>query len=539
MSKDYVKKLGAHLSIEEMANQFHLHPKIATILHQRGLTEEEELKEYLLGGLSWLHDPKSIPGIEEMKRIIKDRAVNGAQFAIYCDYDVDGLTGAVLLYKVLGQLTKTPPILRPGHRFKDGYGLSVEAVEELSKEGVQLLITVDCGISNGLEIEKAKERGIEVLVLDHHESSTPPHTPYLDLKVRNGTYPFKNLCGAALCWKFLQYIVEDSLEEYLDLVALATIADVVELKGENRIIVKEGLKSLMEGKGNSGLCEILRLKGLDKEELKTHHIGFQVAPLLNAPGRLGSPQMTLDLLLTDSTIKRRELVITLNQINEKRRSLTRKAIEEVRDRVHGDDPIILYQGEIEAGILGLVASEMKELYNRPAIIIGEDHRGSARSVKPLNMYKLLQDCEEYLLKYGGHQMAAGLTLREGAFHPFQRRVKQLTRDIVYQNLKVDLEVQLEDLDEQLLKDVKRMEPFGSGNPRPLFRTTDVKAEEIRILPGGHLSFRVEGKSVMGYMMKSRAPLCREGFVHLYYYPPLRPEDPLVLKDLQVSSTLKP
>lgn len=523
------------LTTKEIENLFHLHPKIAQILINRGFVEEEAIHQYLHGGLSYLHPPEKMPHILEIAERIKARALEGDRIAIYSDYDVDGLTGAALLYIGLEELSKTPPLLRPSHRFNDGYGLSLLAIEELSKAGAELLLTVDCGISNHQEIEAAKERGMEVIVIDHHESSDPPDTLYLDLKVRNGLYPFKNLCGAALCWKLLQLILEDPLEDLLDLVALATIADVVELKEENRIIVKEGLKNLMEGKGNLGLKEILQLKGLANEDLKPHHIGFQVAPLLNAPGRLGSPQMTLDALLTPSPSKRRELAIALNQMNEKRRSMTKKAIEGARGRVDARDQIILYQGEIEAGILGLVASEIREIYNKPAIIIGEGHRGSARSVKPFNIYELLRDCQEFLLKYGGHRMAAGFTLKEGAFLPFKERLLELTKDIESQELRADLEVPLEELDDKLLEDVKKMEPFGSGNPRPLFCARNARAQGIRILPGGHLSFAVEDKRAIGYTMKDKAPLCREGPMDLYYYPPLTANESIVLKDLRPSS----
>lgn len=523
-----------NLTDEEMRDSYSIHPILRQILQKRGLLDKREIHTYLYGGLSYLHHPAMIPGIQDVADFIRDQLNAETPMAIYCDYDVDGLTGAVLLHKGLGHLAKTPPLIRPSHRFKDGYGLSYPALEELYERGIRLLLTVDCGISNTEEIAWAREKGIEVVVIDHHETSYPPKTRFLDLKVLQGDYPFRELSGAALVWKLLQYILDEPLTQYLDLVALATIADVVVLKDENRILAREGLKALMEGRGNPGLYEILSLKGLKEEEIKAHHIGYQVAPLLNASGRMGSPQMTLDLLLTDSLEKRRELAVTLNQINEKRRSITKKALEEAKRAIDPDHPVILYKGDIPAGIIGLVAGELKEMFNRPAIIIGEDNRGSARSVRPLNMYQLLKDSQESLRTFGGHRMAAGLTLKEGAFQDFQERILYLTADIAFQHREEDLIIEMRDITPQLLKEIRLMEPFGSGNPRPLFRVSHVDVRQVRILSGGHLSLQVEKWRAIGYGMKKLAPLCRRGPVDLFFYPPSGPHGSLTLHDVRPS-----
>lgn len=513
---------------QEGEDFLHLHPKVIHILEER-LSFRDAITKFLYGGLLDLYSPKLIPGITEIGRMIKDRLAKGLKTAIYCDYDVDGLTSAVLLHKGLKRIFHRSSLIYPSHRYKDGYGLSLLAVNELAKEGIELLFTVDCGISNHKELAFAKEKGMEVIVIDHHESSNPPMVPFLDLKAKQGAYPFRELCGCAMTWKLLQYLSGDSLKEYLDLVALATIADVVELKDENRILVKEGLKCLMEGGGNAGLLEILQLKGLEKEELRTHHIGFQVAPLLNASGRMDSPQKTLDLLLAEDTIKRRELAISLNQTNEERRTMTKKALEEALLGIDPKAKVLIYQGKIQAGVLGLVAGELKEKYNKAAIILGEDNRGSARSVKPLNMYHLLRDAKEFLEKYGGHQMAAGFTLKEGAYQDFYQRIQSLAKDLNYQPLQADLQINLQDLEQSLFEDVELLRPFGYGNPTPLFCTKGVKATGIRILPGGHLMFHVQDKKVIGYELKGLAPLLRKGFVDIYYY--LSREGTLILKTI--------
>lgn len=525
---------GKPMTQEEIINRFQLHPITAEILYSRGFRTQEELFTYLEGDLSQLHSPHSIPGIAELATWIRERLGQGVKWAIFCDYDVDGLCGAVILQQALSRLPGAKPFIFPSQRERDGYGLSPLAVQELARQGVQLLITVDCGIANQEEIARAQKEGMEVLIIDHHEASHLPEVPFLDLKVNPGSYPFSGLCGAALAWKLAQFLLEEPLTEYCDLVALATIADVAQLKDENRILVQEGLKRMQEGKGNPGLQTLLQLKGLEKRTIKTHHLGFQIAPLLNASGRLGSPQKALDLLTSHSLPTRKMLAAQLEEANRKRQALTRKAVAEARQGIDPRQNVLLYQGKIPAGILGLVAGELREEYNKGAIIIGEGGRGSGRSMAPLNLYHLLKDCQEHLSSFGGHSMAAGLTLKEGAYPALEQAIQELTQDLIYQEQPWDVVVEIQDLTPALFQDLERLEPYGNGNSRPLFSSLAVQAQGIRILPGGNLGFHSQGREFMGYGMKELAPLCRQHPLQILYHPPARGEGALILKEIRPS-----
>ena len=516
------------LTKEEIKNRYNLDNLIAKLLYKRDMTDKEELELFLNGDFDDLHNPTGIPNIKEIAKNIRASLLFGDKVVIFGDYDVDGTSSTALLYRALSRVGSNINLdWMVSNRYRDGYGLSKEAIDIMVDEkDADMIITLDCGISDNENIFYAQEKGVEVIVVDHHENDGElPDCDFLDLKVEQGDYPFKSLCGCGITWKLAQVVLDDELYDLLDIVAMATIADVVPLKGENRLIVKEGLDKIRSGEVNLGIQDLIERNEIQNEDLKSYHFGFNICPMINASGRIGSAKKPVELMIEDYEMKVSTLGFKLRQDNEERKRLSNNALDDALDKADGDSNIVIYKGEMIKGIVGLVAGDLQEKFHKPTIVFGgEDEegnlKGSCRSIEPLNMYELLQACEDLLANYGGHKMAAGLSLPKENYEEFVKRVKGLTKGIKYKKVKPDLEIEPDKLSMALTKEIDKLAPFGRSNPKPKFITKEIRAEDVKTVgsSNNHLKFKIDGIDAIGFKMGDKLNLVESNNIDVIYQP---------------------
>jgi len=438
------------------------------------------------------HDPFIFPDMEKAVERIKKAIRNQERIIVFGDYDVDGISGATILINTLKKLGANVSYRLP-HRVKDGYGLSEKFIDEFIEKKVNIVITVDCGISCNKEIKKAKENGIDVIITDHHtipECVTDAAFAILHPKLAD--YPFKELTGAGVALKFAQALLaensdKDFFEELVTLASLGTIADLGVLKGENRLIVKKGLENLLGTKSN-GLKKLIQLAGIKSQDLlDTYTISFRIAPRINAAGRIGDPYIALSLLLQEEeTEKVHTLGQNLEDLNIERQKMTEKALSEANSYFSEQKelPPILIAENVgwHVGILGLVAAKLVEKYNRPAVVmqdLGNTLVGSARSTNFLNITEMLTEFSEYLISFGGHAKAAGFNIKKEKLGKFKDEILAYAKE-KFKNteltpiLEIDCELKENDLNLELVSELKKLEPFGMGNEKPVFLIKDVE-----------------------------------------------------------------
>ncbi len=437
-------------------------------------------------------DPKEV---EKAVSLIKEAIDAGRPIAIHGDFDADGLCGTAILYQTLKNLGAEVTPFIPD-RFEHGYGLSINSLKKIQQLTTSpLLITTDCGIGAVDEVKYAKERGFNVIITDHH--SKGEKLPAADAIVWTD-----ELAGAGIAWLLSEILRNQGCN--LDLVALATIADVQPLIGNlvgvNRMLVKCGLEELNSTQ-RVGLRELIKVSGLEDKRLGTYEIGWMLTPRLNASGRLGNANDSLKLLLTNDQIEAQEIASKLNQINSERQQLTQKTLGEALLQVNPTDPIVvLHQETWHEGIIGLVAGRVKEKFYRPTVIIASGEKiskGSARSIRGFNIVEALHQCQEFLIGAGGHAMAAGFTIETEKIPQFQEKLatvaaEQLTEELLTPTLKIDAEAALPQLNWGLIENLKKFEPFGIGNPKPTFLTRSVRILSIRTVGnnGRHLKLQI-------------------------------------------------
>ncbi len=492
------------------SKEFEIPQITAQVLVNRGLQHVNESSLFLYGKLSQLHDPFIF---NDMKAAV-DRVFKAIdkkeKIIIYGDYDVDGSTAAALLLLVFRALKANVDYYVP-NRVEEGYGLNKGALDELKKDKVKLMITVDNGISAIDEIAHASKIGLDVIVTDHHEpkGEVPKCVAVLDPKAPGETYPFKGISGVGMAFKFAHAVVRRGLEidyepakdidlkEHLDLVALGTVADVVPLVDENRIMVKHGLKKL--SRTSKVGIKILKEKAGLSDEISTGQVAFRLAPRLNASGRIGDPRNTIDLLTTDDEDEALTLAHTLEETNRERQEIERKVLEEAMKQVKSDvseeDPVIVLDGENwHSGVIGIVASRLVGTYYKPTVIIstdGKEGKGSARSVKNLHILDALTDCDKSLKAYGGHKQAAGLSIETKTVKKFRTQFIESVRSRIkpedlIPELEIDVEVALGDITYDLLDSLDLLAPYGYENPRPIFITRNVEALRPSLVGKNHL-----------------------------------------------------
>lgn len=484
----WLKRQGDRIIAERIASELKVSFILAQILQNRGIATSEEGRAFLFGSLEHLCDPFELKGMGEAVARVREAIDNKEEILIYGDYDVDGVTSSALLVLALRELGGRVSFYLP-NRFTEGYGLNAQALERAKGQGISLIITVDCGISNITEALRAKELGIDLIISDHHEpgENLPEALALINPKLQGDAYPWSQLSGVGVAFKLVQALfnrlegisLKEAGKEYLDIVALGTVADLVPLQNENRILVKEGLEVLNRSTrpGIEALRTVCKLK--DKK-VTAGHLGFMLAPRLNAAGRLGDASQGVELLITESQTKAMEIAIFLDAENQERQRIEAEIFQEAVDYIEqrglqNDPALVLAFPNWHPGVIGIVASRLVERYHRPTVLIAIENgigKSSCRSISGFHMFQALQKCSQYLLKFGGHAAAAGLSIREGDIPAFEAALKELARETLTvedytPKVKLDHIIDIDELSEDLLEELMLLEPYGMGNPSPV------------------------------------------------------------------------
>lgn len=488
-----------------LENSAGLSPVLAQLLVRRGIDSSSQAEQFLQVRMKELQEPDLLPGVVNAAERIMAAIADGQKIRIYGDYDADGMTGSSILLRCLRMLGADAQAFIPNRR-TDGYGLNPDRLAEFAEDGVSLVISVDCGIANVAEADRARELGLGLIVTDHHQYGAT--LPSADVLIHPGLpdsdYPFDGLCGAGvalkLAWALCQRAsdarkVSTAMREFLlmamGIAAIGTVADVVPLLDENRILVRHGLVSLKE-RPPAGIKALMKMTGLsDKSRLSAEDIGFTIGPHLNAAGRLGQAALGLELLTTDDANRAEALASYLGELNDNRKRLERRIYTQAKKQISEQfdverDPALVVAGRgWEPGVVGVVAGRLAEKYHRPTIVIAldklqaEDATGSGRSVAGLNLYQALRACDDHLVKHGGHAAAVGLTVKESQLDAFRTAflehvAEALSSEALEEEIEIDAEAALSQLTMSTVEQVEQMAPFGQGNPRPLLCAAGVE-----------------------------------------------------------------
>lgn len=511
--------------ISELARSAKIPAVLAQLLLCRGIEEPGEIQQFLEPKLTTLHDPEELPGCSEAAELLFQAAREKKRIFVYGDYDVDGVTGTAILYKCLSLLEADVRYYVP-HRVDEGYGLNEEALQTLKDRGADWIVTVDCGITSVDEAKAARRLGLEMVITDHHEPGDrlPEVQAIVHPRLRHATYPFACLAGAGVAWKLAWALcrrasgakkVRPRMRNFLlhatGLAALGTVADVVPLVGENRVLVCHGLRRLQDHPG-LGLSTLMRLTEVDKNpKLNSEDVAFVLGPRINAAGRLGQAQLAVELLVTDKPERAEELARYIDQLNATRQSLERSiqlaAGKQAREQFDPvvDPALVLADHGWHPGVIGIVAGRLVEKFHRPVVMIAWDQMGvkpgigSARSVSGFNLVAALEACADHLVSYGGHEAAAGLKIAEARLDSFRTAfcecaAGQIAEENRAAELDIDAEAPLSAFTRGAVEQLETMGPFGHMNPRPLFCATavEVAAPPKPIGAGGrHLSLSLK------------------------------------------------
>lgn len=483
--------------LEKVMSENNISELLARILINRNLKESERIKKFLYPKIDDLYDPFLINDMQIAVDRIIEAYEHKEKITIYGDYDVDGITSIAVLKKFLDELGANVGYYLPS-RLEEGYGLNNEAIKKIKENGTNLLITVDCGISAHDEIEYAKSLGMEVIVTDHHEcpEEMPNTIAVIDPKRRDNTYPFNSLAGVGVTFKLIQAIsLKLGLDrkkylKYLDIVCLGTVADIVPLVDENRVIVKYGLMLVKETR-NIGLKALIKLAGYEK--IDSGLISFGLAPRMNACGRMGKADLALELLLTNDLNKAEEIAKELNEINRERQEVEKRIMNEAikiieEKKLYEDDVIVVGEEGWHHGVIGIVASKITEMYYKPSILVcfeGNEGKGSGRSIEGFDLHKALSVCGKDLLRFGGHEMAIGLTVKKENFEDFRRDINEYAATVIDKEsvptIKIDSYIDSNSISMERLSELEIIEPYGEANPMPTFVYKNIKVNGIRAL----------------------------------------------------------
>ena len=521
---------------EELAEALNLDPVIARLLVLRGMTTAEEAERFLHPRLDHLHDPfrlADLPcAVDRLTRAIE----NGERIAIHGDYDVDGVTSTVILRPVLELLGADVTHFIP-ERLRDGYGLEPAGLERLAAQGVAVVVSVDCGIRSQAAAARARELGVDLIVTDHHEPEAvlPPALAVINPKRRDCDYPDKHLAGVGVALKVVQALCMRSdrsgwLPAFVKLAAVGTVADVVPLRGENRVIAKLGLERLSRKRHAVGLQALLDSAGLLGEPLTGFHVAFRLAPRINAAGRMSTPDLaTRLLLLTDDSHadEARSLAGRLEEVNARRQAEEAEILAAARRKVDADPDVgahailVVWGAGWHRGVIGIVASKLVDLFHRPAIVLaveGDLAYGSGRSIPGFDLLAALEHCGELFTRYGGHRHAAGVTMASGRLAELRRRITAFADDRLgpeqlMPRLRIDCRLPLAAITPGMMAGLRAMEPFGAGNPRPVFHSGALElADAPRVLKSRHLAMRVRQRGrvfrAVAWRMADRADFVR-------------------------------
>lgn len=487
---------------DKWSKEFHISPVVARILRNRDLVSEEEVKRFLYGSVNDLYSPWFLKDMEKAVDLIEAAIIKNCYIRVIGDYDVDGICSSYILTKGLQSLGAKVDTAIP-HRIHDGYGLNDTLIEEAKQDKVEMIVTCDNGIAAASQIALAKELGIEVIVTDHHEvpfreedgirnEILPPAAAIVDPKQQECSYPYKNICGGVVAYKLMCAMLEKTkctelsmvMDELLEFAAFATVCDVMELKDENRIIVKEGLKRLKNTE-NQGIKALMEVNGIEAHKLSAYHLGFVLGPCLNATGRLDTAKRALELLQSTTKVEAMSAAKELKDLNDSRKGLTQKGVEEAEKYIEeyhleNADVMVIYLPEVHESLAGIIAGRIREKYNHPVFVLTKSEegvKGSGRSIETYHMYEEMTKVKQFFTKYGGHKLAAGLSMKEEdveAFREALNRQSSLTEDDFIKRVHIDVPMPLSYATEELARELEVLEPFGVENPKPLFAQKELK-----------------------------------------------------------------
>lgn len=555
MSSHKILRLSTpHVSLQnQFSKELGISKILAQILINRKVTTVAAAGKFLKSSIADLFSPHLFSDMPKAINLVKKALENKEKVLVFGDYDVDGITSTVLLKSTL-EVMGLDVLHHIPHRITEGYGLNKEIINFAKDNRVKLIVTADCGIVNHKEIHGLRQANIDVIVTDHHEpqdSSLPAASCIINPKVKHSGYPYRDLAGVGVAYKFAQAITGSLLVDDLDLVTLGTIADSVPLTGENRIIAKEGLSRLPRTK-RLGLRAIIENAGIENKKFNSTYISFIIAPRLNAPGRMANAEVSLKLLMCQDAQEAQDLSKELEKFNRERQKIEGKILEEAEELINHQvnfkdhKVIVIAKEDWHQGVLGIVASKLADRFYRPAIVISINEnlcKGSARSIQNFHLFDALMDSKELLDSFGGHAHAAGLLITKDNIDDFRKSINKLASDrLTLEDLlpsrDIDLELNLADLNEALVKELERLEPFGMANPEPLFYTRALKLKgEVQLLNRGTLKFwatdGVTASQVIAFGMSSlRESLLQAAYFDLIYTPKIdswRQEESIILE----------
>ena len=511
-----------------IAARFHISPVTARIIRNRDVEGETAIDRYLNGTLDQLYDPHLMKDMDKAASLILEKIQAGARIRIVGDYDIDGVCSTYLLYRGLSRCGGHVDYQIP-ERIRDGYGINESIIRKAKEDGIDTIVTCDNGIAALEQVRLAKELGMTVIVTDHHEvvraEDGSQILPEADAVVNphrdDCPYPFAGICGGVIAYKLVQVLYEQNRipeqewKDMLEFAAIATVGDVMKLQDENRIIVRWGLKQIPHT-ASAGLRALVEACGLDICNLTAYHIGFVIGPCLNASGRLKTAQLALELLLceagTPAALRAEEMAAELKLLNEERKDMTQagmeQAFEQVDTELADDDVLVVYLPDCHESLAGIIAGRVREAYNKPSFVLtkGEDCvKGSGRSIESYHMYRALCGVRDLLLKFGGHPMAAGFSLKEENVGEFRRRLNEqstLTREDFIPKIWIDVAMPLEYISEALVNELKSLEPFGQGNEKPQFAQKNLRIRSLRALGRNNNAVRMTVVTEQGRPMEA-------------------------------------
>ena len=498
---------GKSADFKAIGEKYKIDQVVARVIRNRDIVTPQQYEEYINGDLSSLHSPWLLKDMDRAADIVKNAVDAGKAIRIVGDYDIDGINSIYILYSGLKRLGADVDYVVP-HRITDGYGINERLIDEAYDEGRQVIITCDNGIAAYSQIEHAKALGMTVVVTDHHgvpfeekagekTEILPPADAVVDPARADCTYPWKKICGAVVGMKLVQALYElykrpeNEIYDFLEFAAIATVGDVVDLQGENRTIVRLGLKKI-KNSDNRGLNALIDLNKLDRARITSYHVGFVIGPCLNASGRLESAMLAIRMLLATDKGEAEHLAGELAALNEERKELTRQGVEKAFDMIDNsslkdDKVLVVYLPGCHESIVGIIAGKIRERYNKPVIVFADGEgclKGSGRSIEGYNMFEEISKCGKLLNKYGGHPMAAGISLDIDKIDEFRKALNEnqtMTENVLTPTVWIDVPMPVDYVDIKLIKQFEKLQPFGKGNEKPVFADRNLTVRQSAVI----------------------------------------------------------
>ena len=488
---------------KQISQKFNISPIVARLIRNRDIVGEEKIEEYLNGNIYNLSSPWLLKDMDKAVDILKIKISDESKIRIICDYDVDGVCSGYILYRSLKELGAAVDVVIP-HRIQDGYGINERLIKQAYEEGIDTILTCDNGIAAISQIEYAKSLGMTVIVTDHHEVVfeekkgektyiLPNADAVVNHKQKDCDYPFKELCGAMVAYQLISALFEamdrglNYVRALLPYAAIATVCDVVELQGENRIVVKTGIE-LLKTNNDIGLNALIDACRLDKRQIDSYHFGFVLGPCLNASGRLDTAKKAMELLACKDKEKARDLAEKLKKLNDERKELTEKGTNDAIQIADdcADSVLVIYLKDCHESVAGIIAGRVREKYNKPVLVLTDaidGVKGSGRSIEEYDMYAELSRVKELFTKFGGHKMAAGVSLPKENIEKLRKRLNEncnLTEDDLYLKVWIDMQLPLEYVTMNMIEELNIIAPYGKGNEKPVFAEKNLKVNKIQI-----------------------------------------------------------